>query len=333
MITMGPFLPDYTRLTYDQAIGLAMGGVMVRRRSWLKGEYIVAQAGELGYATTPGDRRAEWELASTVTNSDFMRVRARQCAAMFADVDRQHINTAPRDGSYVVIGSGDGRRAFLMRWNPIRIDDGGKSGTWECPFLSETWSEHFDNGPSWWAEYRRRPGENWGSPLRHVAFTQAAGTTNFGLPSEYVTGSQDSSAMKILFFGIDGVLNDPETPGGGSSPRIDRSKVELLNTVAACTRCQVVTISAWRRGVEELAVALKMVLRDHGLQAPFHVAWRTPQTQLGHRSHEIMFWLERYLAHGARYAIVTANIDELTDDQIRHAVQTTIEGGADTSAT
>ncbi len=66
--------------------------------------------------------------------------------------NRQPIETAPRDGTLIIVGHED-VGTFIMRWNPKgsnALVQPEPSGIWEARDGSITWSERGDGGPGWW---------------------------------------------------------------------------------------------------------------------------------------------------------------------------------------
>lgn len=130
----------------------------------------------------------------------------------------------------------------------------------------------------------------------------------------------------VLFLDIDGVLNSRDCWGRlkGQRHKIDREKVALLNEVVAATGCRIVMSSTWRADLR-----CRTILREYGLKAHFHRAWRTPEFSYGHplygpRGHEIADWLAR---NGSpAYAIVDDDSDMLPEEMPRF-VQTSFEHG------
>lgn len=63
----------------------------------------------------------------------------------------QPIETAPRDGTTVIVGDPDVGQ-FLMRWDAGAVNGLflGRKGFWVSPCGGLTWSEHDGFGPTYW---------------------------------------------------------------------------------------------------------------------------------------------------------------------------------------
>lgn len=90
-----------------------------------------------------------------------------QVAAEMATPDWQPIETAPKDGSLILLTwmeNGKPQEVWPMQWGHIQRNGlfPGKVGMWVAPDQSVTWNDDGDGAPTHWASLRQeeREGSN-----------------------------------------------------------------------------------------------------------------------------------------------------------------------------
>ncbi len=105
--------------------------------------------------------------------------------------------------------------------------------------------------------------------------------------------------MRVLFFDIDGVLNDHTWNEIAQSNTIMPRCVEEFNRIIHETGCKLVISSAWRYMVAGHAVTLggfSYLLRTHGVTAKGEIVGMTvPDEEIADRADQITDWVNNHL--------------------------------------
>ena len=104
--------------------------------------------------------------------------------------------------------------------------------------------------------------------------------------------------MKILFFDIDGVLNDHKWNDVAKSCSIKKECVEEFNRIIHETDCKLVISSAWRYMIIGASMTLKgfeYMLRTHGCTQKMDILDMTPSDEdITHRADQIRAWIDNH---------------------------------------
>ena len=103
-----------------------------------------------------------------------------------------------------------------------------------------------------------------------------------------------SSATKVLFLDMDGVLVPFQHPIGRENLFWSTEAVECLNAIWVHTHAQIVISSMWR--FECTKEQMMSMLNEHGYVGTLHPDWRTPGNEnvLSQRGAEILEWLDAH---------------------------------------
>lgn len=130
--------------------------------------------------------------------------------------------------------------------------------------------------------------------------------------------------MKVLFLGIDGVLNSSQFICGVKihefkySNLIDPNTVYLLNKITSDTNASIVISSSWKENED-----IYHTLYDAKVSAP--IIGKTPSLGNVDREHEIFKWLEGYPSPLHGMAIIDNSFD--MKNLIHYSVKTNAEVG------
>lgn len=119
--------------------------------------------------------------------------------------------------------------------------------------------------------------------------------------------------MKVLFFDIDGVLNDHKFNKVSMSNTLLDHCVEEFNRVIHTTGCKLVVSSAWRYMISGGAVALNgfgYMLRTHGVTEKAEIIGKTASDEeIENRNDQITVWVADHPEIEKWVAVDDLNLD------------------------